>query len=67
MENGNDTLIGDELANTLVGDSGNDILDGGAGNDTLSGGGGNDIYKFSRGYGNDTILADISNNKDNIV
>jgi len=67
MANGNDTLIGDELANTLVGDSGNDILDGGAGNDTLSGGGGNDIYKFSRGYGNDTILADISNNKDIIV
>jgi Ca2+-binding RTX toxin-like protein len=44
--NGNDTLIGG---------SGNDILDGGGGNDIISGGAGADTFKFSDGFGNDTI------------
>jgi Ca2+-binding RTX toxin-like protein len=39
---GNDTLIGDGLANILSGGSGNDTLSGGAGNDTIAGGAGND-------------------------
>jgi Ca2+-binding RTX toxin-like protein len=44
--NGNDTLIGG---------SGNDTLVGGGGNDTMTGGAGADTFKFSDGFGNDTI------------
>ena len=40
---------------TLIGGSGNDILDGGSGNDIISGGAGADTFKFSDGFGNDTI------------
>ncbi|WP_235664268.1 hypothetical protein, partial [Pseudomonas savastanoi] len=39
----------------MFGDAGDDVLDGGAGNDTLSGGEGSDTYRFSRGWGQDTI------------
>ena len=49
------TLIGDTGNDTLAGAGGADYLDGGAGSDTLNGGGGNDIYRFSTGYGQDTI------------
>jgi Ca2+-binding RTX toxin-like protein len=38
--NGNDTIVGNEIANVLDGRGGNDVLDGGFGNDTLIGGGG---------------------------
>ncbi len=67
--NGNDYLIGNELANRLAGRSGddqmlggegNDILIGGAGNDTMDGGAGSDIYLIGTGqeYGNSERIAD---------
>jgi Ca2+-binding RTX toxin-like protein len=43
---GNDSLIGDSLADTLIGGIGNDVLNGGAGIDTLDGGEGNDVYVY---------------------
>ncbi|WP_265738316.1 calcium-binding protein, partial [Pseudomonas lijiangensis] len=39
----------------LYGDLGNDQLDGGLGNDYLYGGEGSDTYRFSRGWGQDSI------------
>jgi Ca2+-binding RTX toxin-like protein len=39
--NGNDSIIGDSLANLLDGGAGNDTLEGGLGADTLDGGSGN--------------------------
>ncbi|MCP4129978.1 MAG: calcium-binding protein, partial [bacterium] len=39
----------------LYGHNGNDILIGGPGNDTLEGGSGNDIYRFSPGFGVDSV------------
>ncbi|WP_160016465.1 calcium-binding protein, partial [Pseudomonas sp. 8BK] len=53
--NGNDLLLGGEGNDTLSGDAGDDILDGGAGNDNLNGNAGSDIYRFSRGWGQDTV------------
>jgi len=61
---GNDTLIGNILANKLDGGAGNDTIRGGnsddtiiggAGNDTLTGGGGNDTFVFRAGFGRDVI------------
>ena len=52
---GNDTLLGGAGNDTLEGETGDDTLDGGAGNDLLIGGSGADIYKFSIGYGSDSI------------
>ncbi|MBX8517916.1 calcium-binding protein, partial [Pseudomonas cichorii] len=52
---GNDTVTGDLGNDTLYGDSGNDQLDGGIGNDYLTGGDGSDTYRFSRGWGQDSI------------
>lgn len=40
---GNDTLLGNAVANVLIGGLGDDILSGGAGSDTLFGGGQNDM------------------------
>jgi Ca2+-binding RTX toxin-like protein len=54
-EDGDDLLLGGIGADTLVGGLGNDILDGGMGNDNLSGDSGADVYRFSRGWGQDTI------------
>ena len=54
-ETGSDVLIGGADSDYLGGGEGDDILEGGAGNDALSGDGGADIYRFSRGWGNDTI------------
>jgi Ca2+-binding RTX toxin-like protein len=54
-ENGNDLLLGGEGNDILYGGNGNDILEGGTGNDTLSGDAGSDVYRFSRGWGQDTI------------
>lgn len=60
--NGDDTLIGSEVADTLEGNAGNDLLlgeegadflDGGSGNDSLEGGSGVDI--IWGGWGDDTI------------
>lgn len=44
---GNDTLIGNSLANQLRGLGGSDTLHGAEGNDTLSGGPGDDNYVFA--------------------
>ncbi len=56
-EAGNDTLAGDEGNDTLRGGDGQDLLVGGSGNDWLEGGKGNDVYRFYRGFGQDTISA----------
>ena len=44
---GNDTLIGNQVANTLQGGTGADTLTGGAGDDVLNGGVGSDTAVFS--------------------
>ncbi len=49
---GNDTIIGNDLANTLWGNDGNDSIDGGVGNDILYGGNGDDILTGGFGYQN---------------
>ena len=43
---GNDTLIGDSLANYLAGGAGNDSFSYSDGNDTLDGGSGSDTFNF---------------------
>ncbi|MEI7875695.1 MAG: reprolysin-like metallopeptidase, partial [Alphaproteobacteria bacterium] len=49
---GNDTIIGNDLANTLYGNDGNDSIDGGIGDDILYGGNGDDILTGGFGYKN---------------
>ena len=44
---GNDTIIGNAIANTLNGGGGNDTITGGAGNDTIIGGTGSDTAVYS--------------------
>jgi Ca2+-binding RTX toxin-like protein len=53
---GDDTIIGDALANVLSGGGGNDAIDGGAGNDVIDGGTGND--SMTGGAGDDTYVVD---------
>ena len=53
---GDDTLNGLGGDDYLEGNSGDDTLMGGAGADTLLGGAGNDTYRFSTGFGRDTVL-----------
>ncbi|WP_369690639.1 calcium-binding protein, partial [Pseudomonas indica] len=53
--NGNDLLQGDVGNDTLYGGNGNDILEGGVGNDYLVGDAGSDVYRFNRGWGQDSI------------
>ncbi|MBR1130088.1 M10 family metallopeptidase C-terminal domain-containing protein [Bradyrhizobium iriomotense] len=47
---GNDTLVGNAIANALNGGGGNDTITGGAGNDAINGGSGTDtaVYSGSR-------------------
>lgn len=52
---GNDTLRGGAGNDNIDGEEGNDILEGGYGNDVLKGQTGNDIFRFSPGFGFDTI------------
>ena len=52
---GNDLLQGDEGNDTLYGGAGDDTLVGGLGNDYLQGEAGNDVYRFDRGWGQDTV------------
>ena len=54
---GNDTLVGNDLANRLSGGNGNDGITGGGGNDALNGGSGNDTFVFAPDFGSDTIAA----------
>jgi len=51
---GNDSILGDSLANFLIGGAGNDTLMGGGGEDTLMGGAGTN--NLSGGAGDDVIL-----------
>ena len=53
---GNDSLVGNGVANVLRGEVGNDTLTGGAGNDTLNGGAGADNMRG--GAGNDVYVVD---------
>ncbi|MEH2002619.1 MAG: calcium-binding protein [Nostoc sp.] len=53
--NGNDTLVGSELADTIKGLAGNDNITGNEGDDVLTGGGGKDQFLFSYYGGIDTI------------
>ena len=50
---GNDTIIGNGVANMLAGSNGNDTLEGGAGHDTLFGG--DDIDVLTGGTGRDVL------------
>ncbi len=49
---GNDTIIGNAVANVLKGGAGNDTITGGGGNDTIDGGSGTDtaVYSGNRAY-----------------
>lgn len=62
---GDNQILGTDLADnisglggndTIVGVSGNDILNGEAGNDYLTGGGGSDTFAFGAANGQDTIF-----------
>ncbi|MEO9518531.1 MAG: calcium-binding protein [Paracoccaceae bacterium] len=73
-DQGNDTILGDSVANQFLGQAGNDSLAGRGGNDTLFGGDGNDTLLGNDGEdlleggegqdevfgadGNDTIIGD---------
>ncbi|MGH7231144.1 MAG: calcium-binding protein, partial [Nitrospiraceae bacterium] len=66
---GTDTITGGSGNDLLDGGDGNDILDAGSGNDTLTGDAGNDrltgrsgsdLYRFDRGFGQDTIAGSDS-------
>ena len=52
---GKNTLDGGDGADIITGGSGNDIIIGGNGDDSLDGFGGSDTFKFSDGWGRDTI------------
>jgi len=56
---GDDTIIGNDVANILVGDAGNDALSGGGDNDIMAGAANNDI--LSGDAGNDTMLGGAGN------
>ena len=48
---GNDTIIGNEIANVLNGGAGNETITGGGGNDTIIGGSGTDTAVYSGNQG----------------
>ncbi len=52
---GDDLLSGGANDDRLMGQTGDDVLDGGEGNDYLAGGAGSDLYRFARGWGQDTL------------
>jgi trimeric autotransporter adhesin len=58
---GNDSLVGNDLANTLSGGLGDDVLTGGKGDDLLLGEVGVDSYVFNEGDGQDTIVESGNN------
>ncbi|MCA3352533.1 MAG: calcium-binding protein [Roseomonas sp.] len=61
---GNDSLLGDGLANLLDGGSGNDSLSGGGGDDTLNGAYGNDL--LIGGAGRDQFIFNVQDVGDTI-
>ncbi|WP_299672063.1 Ig-like domain-containing protein [uncultured Roseobacter sp.] len=54
---GNDTILGDALANSFLGNNGNDSLVGGDGNDTLDGEDGDDTHEG--GLGDDLLIGNL--------
>ncbi len=58
---GNDTFIGDAMANNFSGGEGDDTLQGGAGNDTLNGGFDDDTVLFSGNLAEYSISYDFKN------
>ena len=50
---GNDTIVGNDLANKLYGNKGNDTIDGGIGDDLLYGGDGDDVLTGGFGHKNE--------------
>ncbi|MDU8458254.1 calcium-binding protein, partial [Pseudomonas syringae group sp. J254-4] len=59
-----DLLLGLDGDDIIYGDSGNDTVEGGLGRDYLSGGSGSDVYRFSKGWGHDTLNNyDLGTNK----
>jgi serralysin len=53
--NGNDAIMGNELANTITANGGNDSLRGMGGNDILRAGAGDDTYNWALADGHDRI------------
>ena len=58
---GNDTLVGNDMANSLSGGLGDDAITGGKGDDLLVGGEGADRYTFTVNDGKDTITESGNN------
>ena len=56
---GNDTVVGNEVANVIYGNGGNDTIEGGVGYDTLYGGAGSD--SLFGGSGRDSLLGEGGN------
>ncbi|MBF0271747.1 MAG: M10 family metallopeptidase C-terminal domain-containing protein [Magnetococcales bacterium] len=59
---GNDTLLGNSVANVLTGGAGDNLFNGRGGNDTLIGGSGTNSYLFEGEWGQDTLIAPSGNN-----
>jgi trimeric autotransporter adhesin len=57
---GNDVISGGAGDDTLRGQEGNDTLDGGAGKDRLVGSPGDDVFVLGRGYGDDRVIYESS-------
>ncbi|MGX4770611.1 FG-GAP-like repeat-containing protein [Bradyrhizobium guangdongense] len=57
---GNDTIIGNAIANVLKGGGGNDTITGGGGNDTIDGGAGTDTAVYSGNEANYSISYDAA-------
>ena len=63
---GHDKLYGGAGDDELTGAEGNDLLIGGTGRDNLNGGIGADTYRFSAGFGEDSISED-GNDQDLVI
>lgn len=53
-------VTGTDGVETLYGNQGADLIDSKAGDDWLYGGNGDDVYLFGKGYGNDSIVEQIT-------
>ena len=64
---GNDTILGNAIANALNGGGGNDTITGGAGNDGINGGAGTDTAVYSGSRANYLISYDVATQTFTIV